>query len=31
MTDGRTDGQTENGDFIELSVGRGSNVTKKGS
>ena len=30
MTDGRTDGQIENGDFIELSVGRGSNITKKG-
>ena len=24
MTDGRTDGQTDNGDFIEPSIGRGS-------
>ena len=29
MTDGRTDGQIENGDFIELPVRRGSNITKK--
>ena len=29
MTDGRTDGQIENGDSIELSVRRGSNITNK--
>ena len=30
MADRRTDGQIENGDFIELSIKRGSNITKKG-
>ena len=29
MTDGGTDGQIENEDFLELSVGQGSNITKK--
>ena len=29
MTDGQTDGQIENGTFIELSVRRGFNITKK--
>ena len=29
MTGGRTAGQIKNGDFIELSARRGSNITKK--